>query len=87
MQFGIDPAGRKNWLFSDSVKGAESSAIVYSLVERAKANGVEPYEYLLLVLSRLPYYGKTPSHEILERLMPWNPDVKQRKYLETPDCE
>ena len=79
--------GRKNWLFSDSVKGAESSAIVYSLVETAKANGVEPYEYLLLVLSRLPYYGKTPSHEILERLMPWNPDVKQRKYLETPDCE
>ena len=56
------------WLFSDSVKGAESSAIVYSLVETAKANGVEPYEYLLLVLSRLPYYGKTPSHEILERL-------------------
>ena len=79
--------GRKNWLFSDSVKGAESSAIVYSLVETAKANGVEPYEYLLLVLSRLPYYGKTPSHENLEHLMPWNPDVKRRKYLETPDCE
>ena len=36
--------GRKNWLFCDSVKGAESSAIVYSLVETAKANGVEPYE-------------------------------------------
>ncbi|MBM6927660.1 hypothetical protein H6B51_17570, partial [Pseudoflavonifractor phocaeensis] len=34
--------GRKNWLFCDSVKGAESSAIVYSLVETAKANGVEP---------------------------------------------
>lgn len=48
---------------------------------------MEPYEYLLLVLSRLPYYGKTPSHEILERLMPWNPYVKQRKYMETPDCE
>ena len=79
--------GRKNWLFCDSVKGAESSAIVYSLVETAKANGVEPYEYLLLVLSRLPYYGKTPPHEILERLMPWNPDVKRRKYLETSDCK
>ena len=33
--------GRKNWLFCDSVKGAESSAIVYSLVETAKANGIE----------------------------------------------
>ena len=79
--------GRKNWLFSDSIKGAESSAIVYSLVETAKVNGVEPYEYLRLVLSRLPYYGKTPSHENLERLMPWNPDVNRREYLETPDCE
>ena len=37
--------GRKNWLFCDSVKGAESSAIVYSLVETAQANGIEPYEY------------------------------------------
>ena len=57
--------GRKNWLFCDSVKGAESSAIVYSLVETAKANGVEPYEYLLLVLSMLPYLGKSPAHDQL----------------------
>ena len=58
--------GRKNWLFCDSVKGAESSAIVYSLVETAKANGIEPYGYLLLVLSMLPYLGKSPTHEELE---------------------
>jgi len=45
--------GRKNWLFCDSVKGAESSAIVYSLAETAKANDIEPYEYLMLVLSML----------------------------------
>lgn len=62
--------GRKNWLFCDSVKGAESSAIVYSLVETAKANGIEPYGYLLLVLSMLPYLGKSPTHEELEKLMP-----------------
>ena len=78
--------GRKNWLFCDSVKGAESSALVYALVETAKANGVEPHEYLLLVLNRLPNCGKTPSHEILERLMPWNPDIKRQKYMETSDC-
>lgn len=65
--------GRKNWLFCDSVKGAESSAIVYSLVETAKANGIEPYGYLLLVLSMLPYLGKSPTHEELEKLMPWAP--------------
>lgn len=64
--------GRKNWLFCDSVKGAESSAIVYSLVETAKANGLEQYKYLLYVLTHMPYLGKTPSHERLEELMPWN---------------
>lgn len=42
--------GRKNWLFSNTVKGAKSSAIIYSIVETAKANGIEPYAYLVLVL-------------------------------------
>lgn len=73
--------GRKNWLFCDSVKGAESSAIVYSIVETAKANDREPYDYLLRVLSLLPGKGKSPSHEELERLMPWHPDVQGREVL------
>ena len=73
--------GRKNWLFCDSVKGAESSAIVYSLVETAKANGIEPYEYLLLILTMLPYLGKSPAHEELEKLMPWHPAVQHRKHI------
>ena len=73
--------GRKNWLFCDSVKGAESSAIVYSLVETAKANGMEPYGYLLLVLSMLPYLGKSPTHEELEKLMPWHPAVRHREHI------
>ena len=68
--------GRKNWLFCDSVKGAESSAIVYSIVETAKANNLEPYDYLLMVLSLLPSEGKSPSHEKLEQLMPWHPNVQ-----------
>ena len=73
--------GRKNWLFCDSVKGAESSAIVYSIVETAKANNLEPYDYLLMVLSLLPGEGKSPSHETLERLMPWHPNVQGRESL------
>ena len=64
-----------------SVKGAESSAIVYSLVETAKANGIEPYEYLMLVLSMLPYLGKSPAHEELEKLMPWHPAVRHREHM------
>ena len=63
--------GRKNWLFCDTVKGADSSAIVYSLVESAKANGVDPYSYLLRVLTFMPYLGKTPPNEDLDKLMPW----------------
>ena len=71
--------GRKNWLFCDSVKGAEASAIVYSLVETAKANGQEPYDYLLYVLTLLPYRGKSLSHDELATLMPWHPNVKHRQ--------
>ena len=70
--------GRKNWLFCDTVKGAESSAIVYSMVETAKANGIDPYDYLFYVLSMLPYLGKSVSHERLETLMPWSGEVQQR---------
>lgn len=73
--------GRKNWLSCDSIKGAESSAIVYSLVEAAKANGIEPYEYLMLVLSMLPYLGKSPAHEELEKLMSWHPVVRHRERI------
>ena len=70
--------GRKNWLFCDTVKGAESSAIVYTMVETAKANGLDPYEYLLYALSVLPYYGKSIPHEMLESTMPWSSEVQQR---------
>ena len=70
--------GRKNWLFCDTVKGAQSSTIVYSMVETAKANGLDPYDYLLYALSVLPYYGKSTSHEMLETAMPWSSEVQQR---------
>jgi hypothetical protein len=46
--------GRKNWLFSDTPKGATVSAQLYSLVETAKANGQEPYAWLRHALERLP---------------------------------
>lgn len=69
--------GRKNWLFCDTVKGAESSAIVYSLVETAKTNGLEPFRYLRYILTELPYFGKSPAHADLDTLLPWNPYVKQ----------
>ena len=47
--------GRKNWLFSGHPRGAKASATLYSLVETAKANGLEPYQYLNFLFERLPY--------------------------------
>lgn len=47
--------GRKNWLFSGSPNGARASSALYSLIETAKANGLEPYRYLRYLFARLPY--------------------------------
>ena len=61
--------GRKNWLFSGSPSGARASAAIYSLIESAKANGLNPYEYLLRVFEKLPS-ASTP--EDLKALLPHN---------------
>ncbi len=47
-------AGRKNWLFSGTPEGAGASALLYSLIETAKANGLEPYCYLRHIFEKLP---------------------------------
>jgi len=60
--------GRKNWLFSDSVAGVTASANLYSLIETAKANGLEPYAYLRQVYTELP---KAQSVADIEALLPW----------------
>ena len=59
--------GRKNWLFSDTVKGAEASANIYSVIETAKANGLDPYRYFLHLLTELP---KAQRVEDFEKLLP-----------------
>ncbi|AJE22284.1 IS66 family transposase [Azotobacter chroococcum] len=61
--------GRKNWLFSDTPRGATASAQLYSLVETARANGQEPYAWLRHVLERLP---AAQGVEDYEALLPWN---------------
>jgi transposase len=61
--------GRKGWLFSDTVKGALASANLYSLVETAKANGVEPHAYLTFLFERLPHLKTVGG---FEALLPWN---------------
>ncbi len=61
--------GRKGWLFSDTPAGAHASAVIYSLVQTAKANGVEPYQWLCQVLRDLPA-AKTVDD--VDALLPWN---------------
>ncbi len=60
--------GRKNSLFRDTVSGAKSSANLYSLVETAKANGLEPYAYLKRVFTELP---QAKGVEDIEALLPF----------------
>lgn len=61
--------GRKAWLFSDTPAGAHASAVIYSLVETVKANGLEPYTWLRRVLRDLP---AAKTVEEMEALLPWN---------------
>ena len=61
--------GRNRWLFSDSVDGAKASAALYSLVETAKANDLEPSNYLRYIFEKLPLAKTLADYE---ELLPWN---------------
>ena len=60
--------GRKNWMFSNTARGATASAELYSVIETAKANGIEPLKYIQALLEELP---KRKQDESVEDLMPW----------------
>ena len=70
---GIRPfvIGRKNWMFCDTVNGAHASARLYSVIETAKANGLEPYQYLRHLFTELP---KAKTDAEVEKLLPWQID-------------
>ena len=61
--------GRKAWLFADTSHGARASATCCSLIETAKANGLEPAAYIEFILSHI---AEADTLEKLERLLPWN---------------
>ena len=61
--------GRRNWLFADTVSGAKASAHLYSLVQTARANELEPYAYLRRLFAQLP---KAKTVEDFEALLPFN---------------
>lgn len=66
--------GRKNWLFNVTPLGAHASACLYSLVETAKANGLEPYRYLRYIFTKIPL---VKSQDDLEKLLPYNLTIEE----------
>ena len=62
---------------------AEPSAIVYTMVETAKANGLDSFDYLSLLLDEIRYLGKIPPNALLESLLPWSAQIQKIvKHLE-----
>ena len=69
--------GRANWHIIDTVHGAEASAMVYSLVETAKANKLKSYEYLKHLLTEIPKHMDDTSLDFLEDLLPWSENLPE----------
>ena len=67
--------GRKNWLFSITPRGAKTSAIIYSIVETAKENGLDPFAYLEHVFERIRNIDSSDNITI-DSLLPWSDDVQ-----------
>jgi len=70
--------GRKNWLFADTVGGVQASAVAYSVIETAKANGLNPYQYLLFLFTELPTVLTNEPDADLSRFFPWKLEVKNK---------
>ncbi len=68
--------GRKGWLFADTPQGAEASAIIYSLMETAKANSLRLDDYLLHLLSTLPERAEQSKDFEIDDLLPWSEEMK-----------
>ena len=64
--------GVKNWQMIDTINGAKSSAIIYSIAETAKANDLKPYEYFEYLLTEIPKHMGDTDRSFLDNLVPWS---------------
>ena len=64
--------GKKNWEMIDTINGATSSAIIYSIAETAKANNLKPYDYFEYLLTEIPKHEDNTNTDFLEALLPWS---------------
>ncbi|MDK2855709.1 MAG: transposase [Bacillota bacterium] len=66
--------GRKNWLFANTPRGAQASATIYSIVETAKENGLNPFRYLTYLFETLPNMDITDP-TALDQVLPWSESI------------
>ena len=64
--------GKKNWEMIDTLHGASSSAVIYSIAETAKANRLKPYEYFEFLLTEIPKHMEDKNTDFLSDLLPWS---------------
>lgn len=64
--------GKKNWQMIDTIHGAKSSAVIYSIVETAKANNLKPFDYVQHLLEEIPKHMNDKDCSFLEDLLPWS---------------
>ena len=69
--------GRKNWLFCDTQAGANASVVIFTLLETAKANGLNPEAYLNHLLTVLPERFAADPQAVIDDLMPWNQEMQR----------
>lgn len=74
---------RRAWLFADTPKGATANAVLYTLVESARANNLDVYEYLKYLLAEMPNNDHLLHPEILDRYLPWAEELPDECRLAT----
>ena len=72
--------GRKNWVMIDTLKGADASAVLYSIAETSRANGLKSYDYFRYLLTELPKYIHDLETDIPEHLYPWSEDFPKELF-------
>ena len=70
--------GKKNWQMIDTLNGAKTSAIIYSVVETAKANNLKPFDYVQYLLEEIPKHMDDKDRSFLEGLLPWSEKLPER---------
>lgn len=76
-QSGPSQLDRKNFVMIESSNGAKASAILYSLVETAKANMINTFEYFNLLLTEIPEHMDDKDLSFIDDLLPWSPRVQK----------